>query len=350
MLAACILLTYISMAFSAEETVNLFGVNIYVVADDSIPTVPEGSAVIVNPCAPYEVNAGKLVLYKNNERLSLGYGKNYSVLDGVYQITIFENDREVVISENNLIGKAEFSSELLGKIIRFVKSPLGVLCLAVVPCLVLIIYDIIRAIALRRPLPEVVPQVKNKSEEPRHSSRTISVSSDGKGTYSRSSGGKSNAQAADEVLFTYTAKQKRVEKKETPIIPLTERAKTEPPVKARNAGALRPDVPTTNKYAKSSAQVVRNSAVSDSNSEQGDAFFSQSAVPQIQRSVYSRTTKNNTSENSGERDDIPRPQKTSAKRSTQIIANKNVDDLMKDDEDIRDKSRYNDTTGFNKRV
>ena len=361
MFVLCGLLVFASIAFTAEETVNIFGVNIYVVEDEGIATVQQGSAVIVNPCAPYEVKAGKLVLYKNNEKLSLGYGKSFSVQDGIYQITVLENDKEYVISESNFIGKADYSSAALGKIITFIKSPFGVFCLAIVPCILLVIYDIIRAAAGRRPLPEVVPQVKNRNTEQVQQTRGISVASDGKGTYSRSALNKSSSQA-DEVLFTYTAKQKRVEKKETHIIPLSEKSAKEPPVKAKNAGALRPETPSdstarfTKVSSQSSSKVSEASEKFSKNSEFGDAFFSQSAVPQIQKSVYSRSMRNSSgeAEKSEDIEEMPRPQKTSSKRSTQIIANKNVDDLMKDDEDVRDKSRYNDAdeiiSGFNKRV
>lgn len=366
MLVLCIALAFASFAFTSEESVKIFGVNIFVVEEDGVSTVPKGSAVIVNPCAAYEVSAGKLLMYKNNEKLSLGYGKDFSVLDGVYQITVIEKGEELLISENDLIGKADFCSEFLGKTIMFVKSPLGVLCLAILPCVILIIYDIIRAAAARRPLPEVIPQVKNKSAEPQRSTRGISVSSDGKGTYCRTKPDKPAA-IADEILFTYTAKQKRPERKETPIIPLTDRTKPEPPAKPKNAGALRPDIPAgnTGKYEDISSRKSKPEAdVSGKTAEieklpkadQSDAFFAQSTVPQIQKSAYFRTLRKNNGENqkNDETDEIIRPQKTSSKRSTEIIANKRVEDLMKDDDDIRDKSRYNDIdeiiSGLNKKV
>lgn len=373
MLVLCIALIFVSAAFSAEETVNIFGVNIYVVNEDGITTVPKGSAVIVNSCKPYEVDAGKLVMYKNDEKLSLGYGKGYSVVDGVYRVTVIDNNTEFEISENNLIGKADYCSEFLGSLISFVKSQMGVLVLAIIPCLVLIVYDIIRAAALRRPLPEVVPQVKNK-EEPRYSERGISVNSEGKGTYSRTAASKP-ASAASDVLFTYTARQTKserpAEKRNTPIIPLTDKpvSKTETSAKPKNAGALRSEpvsentakiktVPTfLNEETKKTSTTKKDDTIITSKVDQGDAFFTQTSIPQIQKSAYFRSIMNNNAEkdkNEEKEDEPVRPQKTSSKRSTEIIANKRVEDLILDDDDIRDKSRYNDADdivmGFNKKV
>lgn len=369
MLVLCIVLIFVSLAFSSEETVNIFGANVYVVDQEDIATAPKGSAVIVNPCAPYEVDEGRLVLYKKDDGLSLGYGKGYEVLDGVYRMTVLENNKDVVISESSLIGKADYCSEFLGRLIGFIKSPIGVFVLAVIPCLLLVVYDIIRAAALRRPLPEVVPQVKNKASEPRYSERGISVNAEGKGTYSRTAAVKP-ASAANDVLFTYTARQARSEKtserRNTPIIPLTDKTGEKSEIKPKNAGTMRPDTVAS--------ETVRLAKISESELKAGssdkkaeplittksdptdDAFFAQTSVPHIQKSAYMRNTMNKSdeSEKNDDTDEVARPQKTSSKRSTEIIANKRVEDLMSDDDDIRDKSRYNDAgeivSGFNKRV
>lgn len=369
MLVLCIVLIFVSLAFSSEETVNIFGANIYVVDQEDIATAPKGSAVIVNPCAPYEVDEGRLVLYKKDDGLSLGYGKGYEVLDGVYRMTVLENNKDVVISESSLIGKADYCSEFLGRLIGFIKSPIGVFVLAVIPCLLLVVYDIIRAAALRRPLPEVVPQVKNKASEPRYSERGISVNAEGKGTYSRTAAVKP-ASAANDVLFTYTARQARSEKtserRNTPIIPLTDKTGEKSEIKPKNAGTMRPDTVAseTVRLAKISESELKAGS-SDKKAEPlittksdpaNDAFFAQTSVPHIQKSAYMRNTMNKSdeSEKNDDTDEVARPQKTSSKRSTEIIANKRVEDLMTDDDDIRDKSRYNDAgeivSGFNKRV
>lgn len=361
MLALCAVLAFASAAFTAEETVGVFGVNIYLVNEDGIPTVPKGSAVVVNPCAPYEADEGKLVLYRNNEKLSLGYGNGYSVSDGVYQINVIENGNEITISENDLIGKADYCSEILGKVISFIKTPLGVFCIAIVPCLVLIFYDIIRAFALKRPLPEVIPQVKNKNSEQKYIDRGISVNADGKGTYSRTTA--ASPTVANDVLFSLTAKQNKPEKKETPIISLTDKPiskpKPEPAAeKPKNAGTLRPDVSTasTGRFDKVVPLEKNPTAKKEDASakkEPSDAFFTQSTVPQIQKNAYFRNTRNNSAEDDKD-DENTRPMKTASKRSTEIIAGKRVEDLIGDDDDIRDKSRYNDIdeiiSGFNKKV
>lgn len=88
--------------------------------------------------------------------------------------------------------------------------------------------------------------------------------------------------------------------------------------------------------------------------EMRDAFFTQTSAPsaavrdddtslpprkgqapQIGRQLPKRV-------NDAEDEPVIKPRRTSGKRSTQILASKRVDDLISDDEDVRDKKRLND--------
>ncbi len=249
MLAACIFLAFVSWAFTSEETVDVFGINIYIAKGDNLTGVSDKSAVIVFSCEPYEVSEGKLLLYKNGGKLSLGYGKSYSVNNGVYSINVIENDKELIIAGEDLVGKAEYSSRIIGKIILFVKSPFGVLCIAIAPCLALIIFDIIRASVSKRHT-EIIPQKEQIliDKEALNEKFTPVLTA--------------NTQSNDGVLFSYTAKQKKNETK-------TEDNASKTP--KRNAGALPPDI--------SESGITK--------SEQ--AFFSQTGDMQDFKSSYLRS-------------------------------------------------------------
>ncbi len=249
MLAVCIFFAFVSWAFTAEETVGVFGVNIYVANGENLTGVPDKSAVIVFSCEPYEISEGKLLLYKNGGKLSLGYGKSYSVNNGVYSINVIENDKELIIAGEDLVGKAEYSSRIIGKIILFVKSPFGVLCIAIAPCLVLIIFDIIRASVSKRHA-DIAPEKEQIliDKEALNEKLTPVLTA--------------NTQSNDGVLFSYTAKQKKSENKTEDNAPKTSK---------RNAGALPP-------------------ALSDNGTAKSDqAFFSLTSSSEELKSAYLRS-------------------------------------------------------------
>ena len=85
------------------------------------------------------------------------------------------------------------------------KSPWGVFVMAVIPCALLLIIDLLRVRAAERPLPEVVPQVKG-SEEPSPAAPQISVDENGSAAFHRN---RSRSVSADSILFTYNSSPKK---------------------------------------------------------------------------------------------------------------------------------------------
>lgn len=232
LLAVCILMIISALIFGSRDTVNVFGFNIYLVQGDAVSTAPKGSAVIVRKCSAFDLTKGNLTLYTRsgeNDTPVLGYVENIETADGMYYVTVTANNTETRFADTQLIGRAEYSSIPLGKTISFIRTPWGVLCLAVMPCVVLIVYDILRATAERQPPPEVIPQVKNgetafEDEDrqilnaARASGSKLSVNDDGKATLLRKQG--TSRENASDVLFSYAARQHKTER---PIIPLTDK-------------------------------------------------------------------------------------------------------------------------------
>lgn len=393
----CVLLIIAALVFGSRETVNVFGFNIYMVQSSNISTAPKDSAVIVRKCSAFELNKGNLVLYVKdggNETPDLGYVRDIETEDGTYFVTVVADGNETRFSDSDLIGRAEYSSTALGKTIAFIGTPWGVFFLAVIPCVVLIIYDILRAAAAKLPPPEVVPQIKNgdggfEDEDDRmlsaarNNGSRLSVNGDGKATLSKRTGDPQQGTAAD-ILFSYAARQKKVE--EHPIIPLTDK-KSEVPKpgiklpekpssgytsiinindKAKTESTAEPKTPNNvavGRYAqntfdiKGGAKPASEPRIKASGKtaelpdlpvkkDAGDAFFVQTDTPSFSEETLKRYSSSVSAPqldaNRGERTGVSpgRTARTARKRSTQIIASKSMDELFADDDDTRGRHRH----------
>lgn len=354
MLAVCIIMIVAAAAFRSSDVVNIFGFNIYIVQTDDIQTAPRNSAVIVQKCELSDVINGKLLLYTKGEGKTptMGYAREYYAEDGVYYIKVMESGGDYILPESDLVGRADYCSTVLGAIIGFLKSPFGMFCVAVLPCIALILYDIIKAFAAKMPPPEVIPQVKNMPDEDYTGRSGISVSEDGKGTYSRSA--VKSGKAADDVLFSYAARQKKIEREQRPIIPLTDKKPSEPaarkpapivkPITENDVNTFKVEIPPENVTArKKGTEAAKKLEKTEElpifqRDDAGDAFFTQSNVPQIGKQLPKKPPV--AEESRDEEKSAGLPTRTSSKRSSQIIANKRVEDLMRDEDDKRDKNRY----------
>ncbi len=380
----CVFMLIISAAFGSDGVVGAFGYNLYVCEESAFEGLASGSAVVAERCEPYDLDKGMLIMYSlpaaegEEPVTALGYTETVTHKDGVYSITVSDSENNMtLISQGDLIGRAGWSSPALGKLISFSLTPWGVLVMAVLPCLVLIIYSVIKGVVDAQPLPEVAPQFKNaEPEEPKPQSG-ISVKADGNAEYSRSSGRKA-PNTADGVLFTYGTKSGKSPAVMKPDAPAAKPVNPAPKPAAKpasttsdkpaNSGGV-PSSVAARKYIDSataahppkSAQKpaeerkpVAAGKVSGNTAEipqlpkkkKNDAFFTQSSAPQIGKqrpSAKNRAvidledalaTVNDKRESHNKKADA------TSKRSADILAAKRRDELMTDDDDSRDKSRY----------
>lgn len=365
----CIIMIIATAAFGSQKTVDVFGYNIYIVDIDGFESAPKGSAVLVRKCGALELEQGNLVLWRNNdEQPALGYIREIILSDGVYSFALDENGEEHTAVESQIIGHAEFASSFLGQAILFIKAPIGVFCIAVLPCIVLILFDIIRAGVKNKPEPEVEPQFKNVVErasieqQNRVRNKTIEVNSDGKASYNRQK--VPDTSAADQVLFELAARRQKKSQAEQASKPNSgvlprENAKFARPVRPEPTAEPKdypksPKPATTGAYSKVSENLkspLVTSPIKDKTAElpiipkrdSGDAFFAQTSVatgkqkrsaPQI-----GKTVGESNSEKSGEGSRKSVPRAVSGRKSSQILASKNIDDLISDDDDYHDKSQ-----------
>ena len=397
----CVLMIVSSAAFGSARTVSVFGFNMFICESGDYGSVPAGSAVITTSCAPYDLEEGNLVLYSTdpmdkNAKLAMGYYVDFKMSDGVYYLSLVNGDQSTVISENALIGKAGWCSPFLGSFISFTKTPWGVFIMAVIPCALLVLFDLLRRKDSERPIPEIIPQVKNQEEE--HPEPQFSVGESGSASYRRGAAGK-QLNSSDSVLFTFDSRKPAQKpasaptmsdaavlsllnspaaKREDPAAvnkPDAKTAKPErPTVSAVNVvntastqtSAAKPTLPapvaakryidnTVNPSPKTETQpetaANRAGTVKDKTEElpelpkkqkkRSDAFFAQSEAPQIGKGLVGKQSRSiidleDALATAPSRGGKPE----SGRRSADILAAKNRSDLITEDDDSRDKSRY----------
>ena len=394
LLALCILLIIAAFMFGSRNTVDIVGFNIYIVQSDNITTAPKGSAVIVQKTSAYYLDENNLVMYLGSDEEktpALGYVKNIHVSDGSYIVTVTADGNDVSFADSSLVGRADYSSVMLGRTILFIRTPLGVLLIAVLPCIALVVYDFLKAAAAKVPPPEVVPQIKNYDGDSfddesrqisaaRASGSKIAVNDDGKATYSRSRKGK-QTETAGEVLFNYSGKQQRSPERKTearPIIPLTDKKSnitdlsvklperpssgytsiinvgSEPTAEPKRSSEPAAEPRTPNNVAV--GRYAQNSETERARSKPGgktaelpnlpkrdasDAFFAQTDAPTFNEDAIKKISRAPQLGRGEEKSGVVtgRTARTARKRSTQIIASKGLDDLFSDDDDVRGPRR-----------
>lgn len=399
----CAFMLTVSVIFGSDGLVGAFGYNLYLCGHSDFEGLSSGAAVIVEQCEPYDLTEGNLILYtaldnqdgSDSGEQILAYLETYEMSDGVYTLTISDADGvQSKISERALVGKAGWSSPALGVIISFIISPWGVCVMAVLPCLALILYSVLKAAADERPLPEVVPQLKNSHPEEKAPAAALGVKSDGNAQYARTTAAKPS-QTADSVLFTYNGARKSPaamkpsapaqSSKTAPVQSVktasAQSAKTAPAAMKPSAPA--PEIPTdkpksdsvqqgavpasvaARRYLDNAVGVQKKPAstvpkaaeaaekVSGTTAElpqipkkkKSDAFFAQSNAPQIGRPADPRNRAVIELEDAlaSTHDKKEQPKKTAepaSRRSADIIAAKARGELIAEDDDSRDRSRY----------
>lgn len=173
---AAVFLGITSMAFYSGENQsapNIFGYNIYIVKDHDFYQLKNGTAALAQTVWPDEVYSGEIIIYRMGEgnAVKLGVVREATLKEAVMSYEI-ENELgdSLTLSQGQLVAKVTHFSDFLGGFIRFATSPFGVMAIALLPCLALIIFELVRFIICRLPAPEV-ETVKKQEELPTFVSR-----------------------------------------------------------------------------------------------------------------------------------------------------------------------------------
>lgn len=177
-IALCVILFIIavflgitSMTFFGGENQsapNLFGYNVYIVKGSDFYQLKNGTAALAQTVWPDEVYSGEIILYRYGEGNAVKLGKvNSATLKEAVMSYDIETElgENIRLSQGQLVAKVTHFSDFWGGFIRFAVSPFGVMTIALLPCLALIVFELVRFIINRLPAPEV-ETVKIQDETP----------------------------------------------------------------------------------------------------------------------------------------------------------------------------------------
>ena len=165
-----------SMAFYSGENQsapNIFGYNIYIVKNNDFYQLKSGTAAMAQTVWPDEVYSGEIIIYRMGEgnAVKLGVVRTATLKEAVMSYEIENEMGDILtLSQGQLVAKVTHFSDFLGGFIRFATSPFGVMAIAFLPCLALMIFELVRFIISKLPAPEV-ETVKKQEELPTFVSR-----------------------------------------------------------------------------------------------------------------------------------------------------------------------------------
>lgn len=167
-LAVFLAVTSMLFSFGSSAAPDIFGYNVYIVQDNDFYQLKAGTAAIAQKVWPDEVNNGELIIYNRFENGGAQLAKvNSSTLkEGVMSFDVeTQSGENITISQSQLVARVNYCSDFWGAVIGFAMSPFGVMTIAVLPCLAIVAFEIVKFIFSRRPVPQV-KTVKLQEESP----------------------------------------------------------------------------------------------------------------------------------------------------------------------------------------
>ena len=159
-LAVLIVCTFVIFGIfkDAGSAPKIFGSRVYVVTNDlKSPRIPEGSAVFVEEGTLPDPSSQSVILCNIDGGLYvIGFvGTGVTESGETSYIVRYDNatdDRTWGISQSDIIGVAKSYDRTIGAIIRFASSKAGMMIIVIIPCVLVILYEVIMlAVSRRRP-------------------------------------------------------------------------------------------------------------------------------------------------------------------------------------------------------
>lgn len=170
-LVLAIFLSVTAVVYSAGGgTPNIFGTNVYLVKTDAFGFLKNGTAIMAKQVPPSEIQSTNIVIFTlENGKPALAQVLHSELYDGVYSFKVLtENNAEITLSQSQIVAKGMNYSDFWGALIRFAISPFGMLLIAIVPCIIIIIIEIVKFAGNFMPQPEI-ETVKKQYEVPTYS-------------------------------------------------------------------------------------------------------------------------------------------------------------------------------------
>ncbi|MCL2697423.1 MAG: hypothetical protein FWE74_05025 [Oscillospiraceae bacterium] len=160
----------VSLVFSfGGDAPSLFGSNVYIVKTDTVDFLKPGTALFTQSVPFNEIHPGDIVVFsgQGNNKTGLAEIESVGESDNVYRFeAIGESGAEITLTGSQIVGRATQYSDFLGMVIGFAKSPTGVMAIAVIPCMIILIFEASKAIfRVFRGSDEIKP-VKKQNEIP----------------------------------------------------------------------------------------------------------------------------------------------------------------------------------------
>lgn len=167
-LAVFLAVTSMLFSFGSSAAPDIFGYNVYIVQDNDFYQLKAGTAAIAQKVWPDEVNNGELIIYNRFENGGAQLAKvNSSTLkEGVMSFDVeTQGGENITISQSQLVARVNYCSDFWGAVIGFAMSPFGVMAIAILPCIAIVAFEIVKFILSKRPVPQV-ETVKLQEEAP----------------------------------------------------------------------------------------------------------------------------------------------------------------------------------------
>ncbi len=168
-LAVFLAVTSMTFYFGGNQSApSIFGFNIYLVRGGDFYQLKSGTAALAQTVWPDEIKPGEIIIYNRYENggVSLGKVNTATLKEAVMSYDIeTEQGENITISQGQYIAKVTHCSDFLGVIIGFAMSPFGVMAIAILPCLAVFAFELVKFIISKLPTPEV-ETVKLQQETP----------------------------------------------------------------------------------------------------------------------------------------------------------------------------------------
>jgi hypothetical protein len=163
---------------AGSPATEFFGRNLYLVRGTAFDLIRAPSIVIGAKTDPAELGAGDIVIFtaENSNRKSIG-----EIVEATEESAENSTDEEIAVKqfsirdesgavhtvpEQGIISKAVQTSRAFGIIINFAASPAGLLVIAVIPCLSIILWEVLKPILRKIQDKKEVPTVNKQDEVP----------------------------------------------------------------------------------------------------------------------------------------------------------------------------------------
>ena len=156
-LAVLIVLTFVlfGMFKNSNSAPKLFGYRVYVVDNNRMaPRIPEGAAVFVEEGALPDPQSQSVILCRIDSQLwVIGFvGTEVTESGETSYLVKYDNatdDKTWGIKQSDIIGVARTQDKFFGGVIRFASSKAGMMTIVIIPCLIVIIYEVVMLILSR---------------------------------------------------------------------------------------------------------------------------------------------------------------------------------------------------------